>query len=313
VIRLENVPDPTPAAGDLLIEVHASALNPVDTKLRRFARPGLVAPPFVGGYDVSGVVRATGANVNGFAIGDEVWASPALNRPGAHAELVCVDHVTAAPKPKSLSHVEAAALPLVALTAWESLHLRARIQPGQTVLITGGAGGVGHVAIQLARLAGCTVYATASSPAAVALCQSLGATVIDYKKADFAQTVLDRTGGRGAEVILDCVGGDTFEKCPDAVAVNGQIVAIVPGPPPASLAKLYPKNVSVHFEFMGAATVSKANPAMQGRVLREVAALADAGKLRPEVFRTYALAELPLAHAQQETGRTVGKLVVRVK
>jgi NADPH2:quinone reductase len=311
VLEIQDLPDPTPGPADLLIEVHASALNPVDTKLRRFGRAGLATPPFVGGYDVSGVVRAVGPAVTGFAVGDEVYASPAIHRPGAHATLVCVNHVTSAPKPRTLTHEQAAALPLVTLTAWESLHRRARIEAGQTVLITAGGGGVGHVAIQLAKLAGCTVLTTASSPDAVALCRQLGADdIIDYRATDFAQVVLDRTANRGADVVLDCVGGDTFEKCPAATAVGGHIVPIVPGPVPQSLATLYPKNVSVHFEFMGAATVSNHHPQRQGEMLRQAAALVDQGKLRPHVFRTYRLDEIRAAHAQQETARTVGKLVV---
>jgi NADPH2:quinone reductase len=314
VIQLRDVERPRCGPTDLLIEVHASAMNPVDTKLRRFGRAGLVSPPFIGGYDVSGVVRETGDQVTGFKAGDEVWASPALNRNGAHAELVCVNHVTAAHKPKSLSHAQAAALPLVALTAWECLHLRAKVRPEQTVLVTAGGGGVGHVAIQLAKLAGCEVYTTAASEESIDLAKAAGADlVINYKREDFAQAVLHETNGRGVEVIVDCVGGETFEKCPDAVAVEGCIVPIVPGPPPQSLAKCYPKNVSVHFEFMGAATVANAAPERQGKILSEIAKLVDAGKLKVRVYREYPLERVPEAHAQQETGRTAGKLVIRVK
>jgi NADPH2:quinone reductase len=314
VIQLREVPEPECGPGDLLVEVHASALNPIDTKLRRFGRSGLVSPPFVGGYDVSGVVRGVGEQVKGFAAGDEVWASPALNRAGAHAEFVCVDHRTAAHKPKNLSHAEAAALPLVALTAWECLHLRAKVRAGQTVLVTAGGGGVGHVAIQLAKLAGCEVFTMAASEESIELAKEVGADlVINYKKEDFAQAVLHETNGRGAEVIVDCVGGETFEKCPDAVAVEGCIVPIVPGPVPQSLAKCFPKNVSVHFEFMGAATVANAAPERQGMILSEVAKLVDAGKLKVRVYREYPLERVAEAHAQQETGRTAGKLVVRVK
>lgn len=314
VIQLQDRPQPKPGPKDLLVEVYASAMNPVDTKLRKAGRPGLAEPPFVGGYDVSGVVRAVGAEATGFAPGDAVFASPAINRPGAHTEFVCVDYRTAAHKPTRLSHEEAAALPLVTLTAWESFFLRARIRAKQTVLVTAGGGGVGHVAVQLAKLHGCEVYATASSPEAIALAQRCGADeVIDYRKEDFAQAVLNETNGRGVDVILDCVGGETFEKCPDCAAHEGQIVSIVPGPPPASLARCYPKNVSVHFEFMGAATVSNVAPQRQGEILRRAAELADAGKLVPHIFKTYALEQLADAHRQQETGRTVGKIVIGVK
>jgi NADPH:quinone reductase-like Zn-dependent oxidoreductase len=314
VIKLQEVPKPKCGPGDLLVEVHASAVNPVDTKLRRFGRAGLATPPFIGGYDVSGVVRAVGDHVSGYAPGDEVWASPALNRNGAHAEFVCVDHRTAARKPRFLSHAEAAGFPLVALTAWECLHRRAKVRSGQTVLVTAGGGGVGHVAIQLAKLAGCEVYATASSDESIELAKESGAdVVINYKREDFVEAVLHETNSRGVEVIVECVGGETFEKCPDAVAVEGCIVPIVPGPIPQTLAKCFPKNASVHFEFMGAATVANAGPERQGEILREVSKLVDEGRLRVKVYREYPLEKLAEAHAQQETGRTSGKLVIRVK
>jgi NADPH2:quinone reductase len=314
VIQLQNVPNPACGPNDLLIEVHASALNPVDTKLRRFGRSTLVTPPFIGGYDVSGIVRAMGEHVGGFKIGDQVYASPALNCPGAHAEYVCVNHVTAAHKPRSLPHAQAAALPLVALTAWECLHLRAKVRPGQTVLITAGGGGVGHIAIQLAKLAGCEVYTTAASEESTALAKQVGADlVINYRNEDFAQAVLHETNGRGVQVIVDCVGGDTFEKCPEAVAVEGCIVPIVPGLIPQSLAKCFPKNVSVHFEFMGAATVSNAAPHRQGQILRDIAKLVDEGKLKVHVQEEYPLEKVQEAHTQQETARTTGKLVIRVR
>jgi NADPH:quinone reductase-like Zn-dependent oxidoreductase len=314
VLQIQNLPDPTPEPGDLLVEVHAAALNPIDTKLRRVSRTGLAKPPFVGGYDVSGVVRAVGSGITAFKPGDAVYASPAIHRNGAFAELVAVDHRTAAHKPGALSHEEAAALPLVTLTAWESLHRRARIKAGDTVLITAGAGGVGHVAIQIAKLAGCEVFTTASSPASIELCEQMGADeVINYREEDFAQAILNETNGRGVHAILDCVGGDTFARCPDAVAINGHIVPIVPGEIPQSLVQCFMKNVSVHFEFMGANTAFNANPAYQGQVLKEVATLADAGKLKPHLFKTYALEDLPAAHLQQETAHTIGKLVIKLK
>ena len=173
---------------------------------------------------------------------------------------------------------------------------------------------MGHVAVQLAKLAGCEVFATAASEESIALAKEMGADlVINYRKEDFAQAVLHETNGRGVDAIVECVGGETFEKCPDAVAVDGCIVPIVPGPVPQSLAKLYPKNASVHFEFMGAATVSNAGPERQGEILREVTKLVDEGRLRVKVYREYPLEGVGEAHAQQETGRSAGKLVIRVR
>src|SRR5437773_18607 len=157
VLKLEDVPDPTPADHDLLIEVHACGLNPIDFKVRRGALTKGRELPIILGFDVSGVVRDIGKSVTGFKVGDEVYAAPALVRNGTNAEFACVDARTAALKPKTLDHVHAAALPLVTITAWEALLQRARIQSGETVLIHAGGGGVGHVAIQFARLHGCRV------------------------------------------------------------------------------------------------------------------------------------------------------------
>ncbi|MDX1682731.1 MAG: alcohol dehydrogenase catalytic domain-containing protein, partial [Phycisphaeraceae bacterium] len=157
-----DLPEPEPGPDDLLVKVHASSMNPVDTKIRRNGLGMERSFPLVTGYDVSGVVEAVGENVDRFSVGDEIYGSPSLARNGAHAEKVLIDAQTAAAKPESLDHSEAAALPLVTLTAWEALHDRAQIHEGETVLIHAGAGGVGHIGIQLAKLHGCTVYTTAS-------------------------------------------------------------------------------------------------------------------------------------------------------
>jgi NADPH2:quinone reductase len=314
VLRLQDVPQPTPGEHDLLVEVHAAALNPVDFKIRKGAFREGRSLPFILGYDVSGVVRAVGPAARGFAVGDAVYASPSLVRDGANAEFVCIDARTAAPKPASLDHGQAAALPLVTLTAWEALLLRARIQTGEMVLIHAGGGGVGHVAIQLAKLHGCRVLTTANAPESIDLCRRAGAdVVINYRQEDFVERVRLETNGRGCPVVFDTVGGATFDRSLDCVAVNGRLITIVGTPSDQIPQKLFRKNATLYFEFMGAPTVYGVRPESQGEILRAAAKLVDAGQLKPHVSRVFDLEELPEAHRLQEAGHATGKLVVRLR
>ena len=314
VIAMGESPEPQPRPDDLLIEVCAAGLNPVDTKIRT---NGLGRPrpfPFIPGYDVSGVVRSVGANVKQFRIGDEVYASPSLIRNGANAELVCVDGRTAALKPQTLTHVQAAALPLVALTAWESLHTRSKIHTGETVLIHAGAGGVGHIAVQLAKLHDCRVITTASRTESIDMCKQLGADVIiDYAQEDFVERVNEETDGKGCAMVLDGVGGKVFDRSLDCVAVNGRLVSIVYTPSDRIVQALFRKNVTVHFEFMGVPTIHGINPEIQGEILRTVAELVDAGKLNVHIHQTYPLEELADAHTCQQTQHVRGKVVIAIK
>ena len=313
VLQLREVSDPVPGEHDLLIEVHASAMNPVDWKVRT---SGLGMPrqfPFILGFDVSGIVKAKGDRVDGFRIGDAVYASPSLARDGSNAELVCVDARTAAIKPASLDDAAAAAMPLVTLTAWEALHERARAQPGQTVLIHAGAGGVGHIAIQMAKLHGCRVITTASRPESIAYCKQLGADlVINYREEDFVESVRDYTRGAGCHVVFDTVGDDVFGKSLECVGVEGNLVTCCRCDTRGVLEALFFKNASLHFEFMGAPTVHGVHPESQGRILVHCAQLADDGKLTPHVGATLPLEQLPEAHRMQRGGHTMGKIVLDV-
>jgi NADPH2:quinone reductase len=314
VLKLQEMPRPKLEPQDLFVEVHAAALNPVDFKIRRGAFREGRALPFVPGYDVSGVVREMGPAAQGFKIGDEVYASPSLIRGGANAEYVCVDARTAAPKPASLDHAHAAALPLISLTAWEALLLRARLDQGETVLIHAGGGGVGHVAIQLAKLHGCRVLTTASRGESLALCLKLGADVIvNYAEEDFVQRVAQETSGQGCPVVFDTVGGQTFDRSLDCVAINGRLITVVGTPSAEIPQKLFRKNATLYFEFMGAPTVYGVRPEGQGEILRSVAKLVDERKLKPHISRAITLEELPEGHRLQESGHVTGKIVVRVK
>jgi len=304
VIEVQEVAKPTPGPTDVLIEVRAAAINPVDCKTRQAPRWGDRKPPMILGFDCAGVIEEVGAEVSGFSVGDEVYCSPALVRDGAYAEYVAVDARTIAAKPASASFEEAAAVPLAVITAWEALHHHARIQPGETVLVFGGAGGVGHFAIQLARAFGCKVLATAGREQTLAFCRELGAETIDYRNGEI--------GERIADVAFDCVGGTVFSQAIDAVNVNGRVVTIVPGVPGDDINKCFGKNASIHFEFMGSAVMNDAAPESQGEILRNVAELIDNGQLRANIFKTYTLDQIADAHQQQESQRTVGKLVVTV-
>lgn len=309
-----DLPVPEVGDNDLLVEVHAAAVNPVDFKIRQGYIGKERPKPIVMGYDVSGVVRKMGRNVEGFREGDAVYASPSLIRQGANAEFVAIDYRTAAPKPANVSHQEAAALPLVTLTAWESLHDHGRLHTGETVFIQAGGGGVGHVAIQLAKVHGSRVITTASSESSLALCRELGADVIiNHRKEDVVKRVMDETGGKGVAVAFDTVGEEAFKQCLEVVGVDGRVVSIVSVPKDADVNKLKTKSASLHMEFMGASTMHGVRPERQGQTLRTVSELVEADKLKPHIGHVFKLEELAKAHEQQETGRTTGKIVVTVR
>ena len=314
VLQPEQMPEPVPGEHDLLVEVHACGLNPIDFKVRRGALAKGRALPIILGFDVSGVVRGAGKAVNGFRVGDEVYAAPSLVRNGANAEFVCVDARMAARKPKSLDHVQAAALPLVTLTAWEALLQRARIQRGETILIHAGGGGVGHVAIQLAQLHGCRVLTTASRAESLELCRQFGAgVVINYHVADFVERVKQETGGRGCPVVFDTVGGETFDRSLDCLAPDGRLITCVGTPSNRIPQKLFRLNATLIFEFMGTPGVYGVRPESHGEILRAAAALMDEAKLKPHVSRVLASEEIAEGHRLLEAGHVTGKLVVRVK
>lgn len=316
VLHFEDLPEPALRDTDVLVSVHATSVNPVDTKVRGKA----TVPreyPLVLGYDVSGTVVRCGPRVTRWKRGDEIYAAPNLFRAGANAELVALDARSAARKPAALDHADAATLPLVSQTAWEALHLRARIQAGQTVLIHAGAGGVGHIAVQLAKLHGCRVITTASRPESIAFCRDVlrADEVIDYRATDVVARVKELTDGKGVPVAFDTIGGDSFVQSLDCAAVNGHVVTILGGSTDLAgrgQALLY-KNVTISYEFMGIPTAHEIEPERPGKILRTIAKLVDTGALRPEVRHRFPLDRLPDAHAQVETGRTIGKVSVTVK
>lgn len=292
VLKLETVPRPVPAEGELLVKVHAAGVNPIDWKLRS-SRSTRVQLPCTPGFDVSGVVDSTGAGVTTFKPGDEVFAMVDLRRGGCYAQYVIVKPTEAALKPAGATHTDAAGVPLVALTAWQALFDSARLDAGQTVLIHGGAGGVGSVAVQLAKAKGAKVIATASKENHDFL-KSIGADqVIDYRTEKFDEIVKD------ADVVLDTVGGDTQTRSFAVLKKGGVLVSIV-GRPDADLAKqagVRAESILVHPD---------------ADQLAEIAKLIAAGKLKPVTTHVIPLKDAAKAHEQSETRHTRGKIVLEV-
>ncbi|VFR18081.1 Bifunctional protein: zinc-containing alcohol dehydrogenase; quinone oxidoreductase (NADPH:quinone reductase); Similar to arginate lyase [plant metagenome] len=261
--------------------------------------------PAITGHDVSGVVEAVGPGVTAFAPGDEVWYTPQIfDGQGSYAEYHVAAENIIGRKPASLSHLEAASLTLVGGTVWEALTVRAALRVGESILVHGGAGGVGHVAIQVAKAIGAKVFTTVRE-ANVAFVRSLGADVtIDYEKEDYVDVIRRETGGRGVDVVFDTIGGNTLARSPDALAQLGRVVSIVDIAQPQNLIQAWGKNASYHFVF------TRQN---RGK-LDELRTLIDRGQLRPHVGAVYSLAEIPRAHARLENPNNglKGKIAIAV-
>ena len=304
--ELHDVPKPLPQAGQVLVRVHATSINPLDYQIRRGDYPDLVSLPSITGHDVSGVVEAVGPGVTAFTPGDEVWYTPQIfDGAGSYAEYHVAAETIIGKKPPSLSHLEAASLTLVGGTAWEALVTRAALRVGESILVHGGAGGVGHVAIQMAKAMGARVFTTVRETN-VEFARCLGAdTVIDYEKEDYVDVILRETAGHGVDVVFDTIGGNTLSRSPDALAQLGRIVTIVDIAQPQNLVQAWGKNASIHFVF------TRQN---RGK-LDELSALVARGQLRPHVGAVFSLADLPLAHTLLETPNNgvQGKIVIDVR
>nr|WP_315846273.1 zinc-dependent alcohol dehydrogenase family protein [uncultured Achromobacter sp.] len=303
--ELRDVPTPEPQAGQVLVRVQATSINPLDYQVRRGDYPDLVPLPAITGHDVSGVVEAVGPGVTAFSPGDEVWYTPQIfDGPGSYAEYHVAAESIVGIKPPALSHLEAASLTLVGGTAWEALVVRAALRVGESILVHGGAGGVGHVAIQLAKAMGARVYTTVRE-ANFGFARSLGADgVIDYEKEDYVDAIMRETAGRGVDVIFDTIGGNTLSRSPDALAQLGRVVTIVDIAQPQNLVQAWGKNASYHFVF------TRQN---RGK-LDELSALVARGQLRPHVGAVYPLADIALAHARLESPNNGlrGKIAIAV-
>jgi NADPH:quinone reductase-like Zn-dependent oxidoreductase len=295
VLRYEKAPRPVPADDELLVRVVAAAVNPVDWKIREGYLREMIPHrlPLILGWDLAGVVEAVGRQVTDFAVGDTVYARPDLARDGSYAEYIAVRASEVAAKPMTVSFADAAALPLAAITAWEALINTGQLSEGQTVLIHAAAGGVGSLAVQLAKWKGARVIATASSRNH-ALVESLGADeVIDYRAVPFAKHVA------GVDLVFDTVGGQVQEESWSVVRPGGVLVSVVDPPTPERAAQA---DVQGKFVFIQPSAA----------ILRELAGLVDAGVVRPIVGAEFALEDVAAAHELSESGRARGKIVLHV-
>ncbi|MFP5221567.1 MAG: zinc-dependent alcohol dehydrogenase family protein [Acidobacteriota bacterium] len=308
-----EVEKPQLKPGHVLIKVAATSVNPVDIKMRSLAPPFAPKPPAVMGMDVAGVVEAVGQGVTAFKPGDEVFGCPGgiADIPGALAEYMLADARLLARKPARLSMAEAAALPLVTITAWEALFDRARLKPGQHALIHAGTGGVGHVAVQLAKAHGARVATTVSSPEKAKLAESIGADdIINYREEDVAASVQRLTAGRGFDVVFDTVGGATLDASFQAAALYGTVVSTNTRSS-HDLSQLHAKGLTLSVVFMLLPLVTGQGRERHGEIMAQAAALAEAGKLRPVLAeRRFRFGEIAQAQDYLASGKAVGKVVL---
>jgi 2-desacetyl-2-hydroxyethyl bacteriochlorophyllide A dehydrogenase len=293
VLKFEEVPRPEPNGDEVLVRVIASSVNPADplTLSGKYAKEFGTHLPLIPGYDMAGIVEKTGADVTKLKVGDAVYGYPTFG--GSWADYVTVKEWEVAVKPKSLNFVEAAAVPMGALTAWQSLVDVAKLQPGQTILIHGGSGGVGSFAIQIAKARGARVIATAST-ANQDLLKQLGADVaVDYTKTKFEDAAKD------VDAVLDPVGKETLARSYDVVKKGGIVMSLVARPDPAELKKRGIRGASI-----------SSHP--DANDLAEIAQLIDAGKIKPIVTQVRPLSEAVATQQQAATHHTRGKVVLRI-
>ncbi|WP_375090348.1 zinc-dependent alcohol dehydrogenase family protein [Peribacillus sp. RS7] len=315
VFQYKEISKPELKPGHVLIQVKATSVNPIDTKVRAGAVPA-VAPEFpaVLHGDVAGLVSAVGEGVTEFNIGDEVFgcAGGFRGTGGALAEFMLADVDLLAQKPKNLTMEEAAALPLVAITAWEALFNRARLTTGQDILIHAATGGVGHIAIQLAKWRGATVYTTASSQEKLEIGTRLGADVtINYREESVQDYVQKYTDGKGFDVVFDTVGGENLDRSFEAAAVHGTIIAIA-ARSTHDLSPVHSKGLSLHVTFMLLKILNKDLHKHYGEILKKVARVVEEGKLRPLLdSNIFTFDEVSKAHEYMESGKAIGKIVLK--
>lgn len=319
-LHLTDLPEPVVKENDVLVEVHASGLNLLDSKIKS-GEFKLILPykfPLILGHDVAGVVTKVGSKVTKFKVGDEVYSRPSDFRIGTFAEFIAIDEKDIAHKPKNLSMEEAASIPLVALTVWQALVEKAKLKKGQKVFIQAGSGGVGTIAIQLAKHFGATVATTASEKS-FELLKSLGADVlIDYKKQDFESVLKEY------DVVLNSQDKKTLEKSLRIVKPNGKVISIS-GPPTPEFAKAIKapwfvkiilslissgirkmaKKLNIGYSFL----FMRAN----GKQLQEITELIESGSIKPVIDKVFPFAKANDALSYIESGRSKGKVVVKMK
>lgn len=314
-LRLVSIPKPIPGAGQVLVRVAASGVNPLDGKIRSGQAAHARQPlPAVLGMDLAGTVEALGDGVNGWAPGDEVYAMATGigGVQGSLAEHAVVDARLLARKPSNLNMREAAGLPLVLITAWEGLVDRARVHAGQKVLIHGGAGGVGHVAVQIARALGAEVFATGSARHR-GIIEALGATFIDYRESSVEAYVAEHTAGKGFDIVYDTVGGETLDNSFKAARVyQGHVLSCL-GWGQHSLAPLSFRGATYSGVFTLLPLLTGEGREHHGEILRQAADLIEAGKLKPILDpHRFNFQNAAAAHELLQSGAAQGRLVVEI-
>ncbi len=318
VLELRELPDPVPGPSEVLVAVHATSVNPVDWKIR-VGKQRAINPqrfPAIPGMDVSGEVVALGPGVQGFSVGDAVFSSPSHRRPGSFAELISIRASELAPKPASLSHAEAASLPLAALTAWDCLVNAAKLKPGERLFVQAGAGGVGSIAIQLGKSLGATVTTTCSE-ANADFVRSLGADrVIDYRKTAWHEALEPQ------DVILECLGPDEVLRALGCLKPGGRVASINSGLGPA-VARWGPWLAVLPLVFgllrhslagrLRGKRVHHVVRKADGAALAEIGALVQTGAIHPQVGTVLPFDQAPESHRLSETGHVRGKVVVQVR
>lgn len=308
-----DITTPEVKKGYVLIKIAASSVNTVDTMIRNMGAdlPFAPATPAILGMDFAGTIEAVGDDVNGFAIGDEVYgcAGGLGDLQGSLAEYMVADSQLIAHKPNNLSMREAAAIPLVGITAYEGL-ARAGVTKGQKVLVQGGAGGVGHLAVQLAQHFGATVYATERGEKSLQLIEELGGTAIDFTAEKIEDFVEKYTDGAGFDVVFDTVGGVNLPNSFEAAALNAHIATTV-SLTELDLSPVHFKGLSLHVVFMLIPMIHNHKRSEHGNILKELAQIIEAGKMRPHVDDNhFSLEDVGKAYAHLESGKALGKVVV---
>ena len=313
LFRVEEVPKPEIKPGHVLIQIAASSVNPVDFKIRQGLIPiGPELPGILHG-DMAGTVEDVGEDVEGFSPGDEVYGCIGgfKGLPGVLADYALGDARLLAKKPSNLSMKEAAALPLVTITAWNALMDRAKVREGQKVLVHAAAGGVGHVGLQLAKATGAEVHVTASSTEKLALGKSLGADAgINYRESSVEDYVSEYTGGEGYDVVFDTVGTTRLDDSFQAAKIGGTVVSIATRST-HDLTNVHVRGLTLHVVFMLLPLARNIGRERHGAILRETTQLAEAGKLRPHLHdEVFSFERVGDAHALLESGGVLGKIAL---
>ncbi|MBU2869132.1 zinc-dependent alcohol dehydrogenase family protein [Colwellia sp. E2M01] len=313
--ELTEIAKPQIKSGHVLVKIVATSINTVDTMIRQMGAdlPLSPASPALLGMDFAGIVEEVASDVSNFNVGDEVYgcAGGLADLPGTLTEYIVADANLIALKPKNISMREAAALPLVAITAYEGLE-RSGIKAGQNVLVHGGSGGVGHVALQLAKHFGANVFSTGGGEAQLALIEELGATAINYRTESVENYVNVHTNGAGFDVVFDTVGGANMTNSFEAAALNGHVASTV-SMLEIDLTPVHFKGLSLHVVFMLIPMLHNHRREEHARILKALTAIIEAGALKPVLDETnFALTEVSKAHERLESGKAMGKVMVNI-